>query len=53
VKKAARGDVPRKDSIEVIASELAATMLAGPQSGSLMVRQIGAYQIIDQIGRRL
>src|SRR5215475_14292965 len=40
-----------KDSIEVIASEVAATMLAEPQSGSLIGRRIGAYQIIDQIGR--
>src|SRR5262245_56405288 len=40
-----------KDSIEAIASEAAATMLAGPQSGSLIGRQIGAYQIINQIGR--
>jgi Tol biopolymer transport system component/serine/threonine protein kinase len=40
-----------KDSIEVIASEVAATMLAEPQSGSLIGQQIGAYQILDQIGR--
>jgi eukaryotic-like serine/threonine-protein kinase len=40
-----------KDSIEVIASEAAATMLAGPQSGSLIGQQIGAYQILNQIGR--
>src|SRR5262245_52416940 len=40
-----------KDSVEVIASEVAATMLAEPQSGSLIGRRIGAYQIIDQIGR--
>jgi eukaryotic-like serine/threonine-protein kinase len=40
-----------KDSIEVIASEVAATMLAEPQSGSLIGQQIGAYKILDQIGR--
>src|SRR5262245_7075472 len=40
-----------KDSIEVIASEVAATMLAEPQSGALIGQRIGAYQIIDQIGR--
>src|SRR5215475_233646 len=40
-----------KDSIEVIASEVAATMLAEPQSGSLIGRQIGAYKILDQIGQ--
>src|SRR5262245_20627693 len=40
-----------KDSIEVIASEVAATMLAEPQSGSLIGQRIGAYQIINQIGR--
>src|SRR5262245_47468480 len=40
-----------KDSVEVIASEVAATMLAEPQPGSLIGRRIGAYQIIDQIGR--
>src|SRR5215813_363999 len=39
------------DSIEVIASEAAATMLAEPQSGPLIGQRIGAYQIIDQIGR--
>ncbi|HEU0177616.1 MAG TPA: protein kinase [Blastocatellia bacterium] len=40
-----------EDSIELIASEVAATMLAGPQSGSLIDQQVGAYQIINQIGR--
>jgi len=40
-----------KDSIEAIASEVAAAMLAEPQSRSLIGRQIGAYQIIEQIGR--
>jgi eukaryotic-like serine/threonine-protein kinase len=40
-----------EDSIEVIASAVAATMLTGHQSGSLIGRQIGAYQIINQIGR--
>jgi eukaryotic-like serine/threonine-protein kinase len=40
-----------KDSIEVIASEVAATMLAEPQSGFLIGQQIGAYKILDQIGR--
>jgi eukaryotic-like serine/threonine-protein kinase len=40
-----------KDSIEVIASEVAATMLAEPQSESLSGQRIGAYEIIDQIGR--
>src|SRR5215813_6948557 len=39
------------DSIEVIASEAVATMLAEPQSGPLIGQRIGAYQIIDQIGR--
>src|SRR5262245_39813399 len=40
-----------KDSIEAIASEVAATMLTEPQSGSLIGQRIGSYQIIDQIGR--
>ena len=40
-----------EDSIEVIASAVAATMLAGHQSGSFIGEQIGAYQIINQIGR--
>src|SRR5262245_34552471 len=40
-----------KDSIEVIASTVAAAMLTRPQYGSFIGRQIGAYQIINQVGR--
>ncbi len=40
-----------EDSIEDIASELAATMLAGHLSGSLIGQHVGAYKILDQIGR--
>src|SRR5262245_20774656 len=40
-----------KDSIDVIASEVAATMLAEPQSGPHINARIGAYQILDQISQ--
>ncbi|HEU0173960.1 MAG TPA: protein kinase [Blastocatellia bacterium] len=39
------------DSIETLAAEVAVKMLAGDQSASLTGRQIGPYQVIDQIGQ--
>ena len=39
------------DSIESLAAEVAVKMLTGDQSASLTGRQIGPYQVIDQIGQ--
>src|SRR5262245_15290371 len=40
-----------EDSIEAMAAEVAVTMLAEPQSRSLVGQQIMAYQIINKIGQ--